>query len=86
MADSHTIDELPTPEDTLWGVVQEGGSSGERYLYCFDTEEELEAFEDSCAGAAYRVSEPFEVPAGLLEHPDFWSFVDDLMKAATEFT
>jgi len=49
---------------TMHVVVQEGGGTGELYAHAFGRRRDAERFTRSCARAAYRATEPVEVPAG----------------------
>ena len=49
---------------TMLVIVQEGGSTGELYAHAFTTRKDAKRFTRSCARAAYRATEPVEVPAG----------------------
>ena len=49
---------------TMLVVVQEGGGTGELYAHAFTTRKDAKRFTRSCARAAYRATEPVEVPAG----------------------
>jgi hypothetical protein len=50
--------------ETAHVVVQEGGSTGEFYAHAFTTRKAAAKYRRSCARAAYRATEPVEVPAG----------------------
>ncbi len=49
---------------TMLVVVQEGGSTDEFYAHAFSRRRDAAGFRRSCAKAAYRATEPVEVPAG----------------------
>ena len=48
---------------TMLIIVQEGGGTGELYAQAFTTSKDAKRFTRSCARAAYRATEPVEVPA-----------------------
>ena len=49
---------------TMLIIVQEGGGTGELYAHAFTTRKDAKRFTRSCSRAAYRATEPVEVPAG----------------------
>ena len=49
---------------TMLVVVQEGGNTGEFYAHAFSRRRDAAGFRRSCAKAAYRATEPVEIPTG----------------------
>jgi len=68
-------------EPTCFVVIQEGGSSGELYLNTYNTVQDATDFRRSCATAAYRTSEPIEVPVSLADHPAFAEVAEAIVRA-----
>ncbi|MBK3780034.1 hypothetical protein G3A43_07175 [Paraburkholderia aspalathi] len=69
--------------ETVFVVIQEGGSSNELYLHEHDSqaaanEHRLVCWDDG----AYKTSPVVEVPASLAEHPDFASVAEKLLVAS----
>lgn len=63
-------------------VIQEGGSSGEVYVHTLNSRAHATAYRASAGEGAYRTSAVVEVPASLLDHPDFQRVAEDLVRAA----
>ncbi len=77
--------QVPAPWLQLtWVIVQEGGSSSERYLHFYDSEDDAAQNRESCAEAAYRTSAPFSMPRLLADNADVSSALQDAVKAAVE--
>jgi hypothetical protein len=71
--------------ETVFAVVQEGGSSTELYVHQFDQAEDAQQYRvDSWKDGAYRTSPVVEVPLSLADHPEFNTVVENLLKAALE--
>lgn len=71
--------------DKVYLLVQEGGTSSELYVHAWDTLEAAEQDRIDCAAdGAYRTSEIVEAPASLVDHPDFYSVVEELLRASRD--
>jgi hypothetical protein len=71
--------------DTVYLIVQEGGSSSELYVHAWDTRKDAEQDRIDCASdGAYRTSKVVEAPADLVNHPEFYSVVEDLLRASRD--
>ncbi|MCY1369498.1 hypothetical protein D9M69_565440 [compost metagenome] len=65
-------------------LIQEGGTSMERYVHAHSSAEEAEDDRVSCARASYRTTPHIEVPGSLATHPDFYSTLDALVDSLNE--
>lgn len=62
-------------------MIQEGGSSQERYITSWGTEDEANAYRKSCDDeGSYRTSEPIEVPPILLMNGEAEQALYDLLE------
>lgn len=69
--------------DTVYAVVQEGGSSGELYLTAWPTEAEANDFRFSCRDeGSYRTSAPLPLPRALAKQKGFPEAVEQFMRLA----
>lgn len=80
---------MPRSQDAYF-IVQEGGSSSERYLHTFNRLRDAERHRRSCAMAAYRTSEVMVAPKQILDAlsaldgPDLWDTIHALANASDE--
>lgn len=74
-------------EDSVYVLVQEGGSSTEMYLHNHDTAAEADADRQQCwDDGAYRTSAVVEVPRSLADHPLFFDVVEKLLRASQDLS
>lgn len=66
-------------------VIQEGGSSTERYVHIHDSEDSAMADRIDCASAAYRTSDIIAVPASLARQEGFLDAVVAVVQATLSF-
>lgn len=66
-------------------VVQEGGSSTELYAHGFEKLKHAEKYRMSCKkDGSYRTSVPVEIPPHLVNDPQFYSVVEEILKASLD--
>lgn len=71
--------------NTVYAVVQEGGSSVEIYLHTFDNRTDAVKGRAECADGAYRTSEVVPVPRALADHPEFDAVVESILQSTLSF-
>jgi hypothetical protein len=72
-------------QESVFVVVQEGGSSTELYVQQFDSSDAAHDYRVDCwKNGAYRTSPIVEVPRTLADHPGFDDAVQELLKAVQE--
>ncbi|MEX3984320.1 hypothetical protein AB4Y45_35775 [Paraburkholderia sp. EG287A] len=74
------------PSQSVFVVIQEGGTSTELYVQQFDSQDSAHDYRVECwSSGAYRTSPIVEVPRSLADHPAFDDVVQELLKATQEF-
>lgn len=75
----------PEAEAVAYIVIQEGGSSTERYVHIHDSEDSAKADRIDCAAAAYRTSDIIKVPKALANQEGFLDAVVAVVQATLSF-
>jgi len=71
-------------ERLAYVVVQEGGSSRERYVHGFDSDKEAQEYRESASQGAYRTSAPVALPVDLVDKPGVMDALEAIAKASAE--